>query len=127
MKKMSLFILLALLTSSCANDSDSSLDTHICYEGTVIGKIRSWGGGVAVSMKSSALSTREWKGFQHVVEVHNIPGELCVAGHKIYFSARPATAEEVNGPRSADGVSSFKPEISAITISTTECPEGTKR
>ena len=120
MKTMILFLLLALITSNCSNES---FDAQICYEGTVIGQIRSAGGGVAVSMETSALSTHEWKGFQHVIEALNIPRDFWVPGQKIYFTARPGTAEEVGGPRSADGVQSLEPEIFVIAFSTTDCPD----
>ena len=120
---MGLFVLLALTTSSCVYDSlDASLDTQICYEGTVIGKIRSWGGGVAISMESSALSTHEWRGFQHVIEALNIPRDFWVPGQKLYFSARPGTDEEI-GYRSSDGDESAKPIIFVTAFSTVECPE----
>lgn len=123
MKIMSLFVLLALITSSCVHDSlDASLDSQICYEGTVVGKIRSWGGGVAVSMESSVLSTHEWRGFQHVIEALNIPRDFWVPGQKLYFSARPGTDEE-RGYGSADGHESAKPIIFVTAFSTVECPE----
>ena len=124
MKTMILFLLLALITSNCSNES---FDAQICYEGTVIGQIRSAGGGVAVSMETSALSTHEWKGFQHVIEALNIPRDFWVPGQKIYFTARPGTAEEKGYIISADGDESAKPIIFVIAFSNIKCPDGTKK
>lgn len=117
------FLLLALITTNCANES---FDTQFCYEGTVIGQIRSAGGGVAVSMETSALSTHEWKGFQHVIEALNIPRDFWVPGQKIYFTARPGTADE-KGYISADGDESAKPIMFVIAFSTLECPDKSKK
>lgn len=118
MKTLSLFLLLALVASSCACDS---LDNQICYKGTVIGQIRSAGGGVAASMENSALSTHEWIGFHHVIEALNIPRDFWVPGQKLYFTARQGTDEE-RGYISADGDESAKPIIFVTAFSARECP-----
>lgn len=118
-----IFLLLSLISINCTDDS---MDVQRCYEGTVIGKIRSAGGGVAVNMETPGLSTHEWNGFQHVVEALNIPRDFWVPGQKLYFTARPATREE-QGPVTADGNESVKPLIFVITFSTVDCPEGTEK
>ena len=123
MKRMIPFLLSAVITASCADDS---MAPTTCYEGTVIGKIRSWGGGVAVSMETSALSTHEWNGFPHVIEALNIPGNFWEPGQKLYFTARSGTDEET-GYRSADGDESAKPIIFVTNFATRECPEQSER
>ena len=124
MNTMIPFLLLALIISGCVDDS---VAPPTCYEGTVIGKIRSWGGGVAVSMETSTLSTHEWNGFQHVIEALNIPRDFWVRGQKIYFTARPATKEERLYFVSADGDESAKPIIFVKNFSTIECPQASER
>lgn len=120
--KAIVILFLALIATNCRNDS---FDAQPCYEGIIIGKIRTSGGGVAVSMQTSALSTHEWHGFQHVIEALNIPEDFWVPGQKIYFTARPGTEEE-RGYITIDGGESDKPIIFVITFSTIECPDGTE-
>jgi hypothetical protein len=118
MKAMILFLLLALVTSRC---SDHSVNPEICHEGTVIGKIRSWGGGIAVSMKEPTFSSHEWHGFENVVEALNLPYDL-KPGEKIYFFARLASENESTFPVSSDGDESSKPIIFVLEFSSVKCP-----
>ena len=118
MKAMIAFLLLALVTLRCSDDSDTPL---VCHEGIIIGKIRSTGGGIAVSMKDSTLSTHEWNGFDNVIEALNIPHELD-SGEIIYFFARPASEDESTFTVLTDGDESNKPIIFILEFSSTRCP-----
>ena len=120
MKTIILVLLSGLIFSTCADDPVSS---EICHEGVVIGKIRSSGGGIAVSMKDSRLSDHNWNGFDNVVEALNIPETLGVSGKTIYFFARPATDNEKWFAVSADGAESAKPIIFVLEVSSYKCPE----
>ncbi|MCB9032451.1 MAG: hypothetical protein H6553_01285 [Chitinophagales bacterium] len=96
MKKV-LYLLLILLTVSCTKENST-----ITYYGTVIGKFRSWGGGIGVSMNSNTYSNVSYKGYNHVVEALNIPIDL-PENTVIKFTARKATESESIFPMSADG------------------------
>jgi hypothetical protein len=118
MKAMIVFLFFALIFSRC---SDNSVDPQICLEGVVIGKIRSWGGGIAVSMNDSIFSSHEWNGFHNVVEALNVPLDL-TPGETIYFFGRPATESESSFAISADGDESNKPIIFVSQFSLLKCP-----
>jgi hypothetical protein len=119
MKTMVLFLLLVLVTSRC---SYHSINPQICHEGVIIGKIRSSGGGIAVSMKDSTLSSHEWHGYDNVIEALNIPDNLWQPGQNVYFFARQPTKDERFFPVTADGDESNKPLIFVLEISATRCP-----
>jgi hypothetical protein len=94
----------------------------LCHKAIVIGKIRSAGGGIAVSMQDKTYGTHEWRGYQNVVEVLNIMPQDFAPNTVIYFKARPATKEEKeNHIVTADGDESDKPLIVAQNPSTTPC------
>jgi hypothetical protein len=117
MKALAFFIS-ALLLFSCV---DHSLSPTGCFTGHVIGKIRSAGGGIAVSLVRSDFGTHEWQGYPNVVEALNIPHDL-TPGDTIYLRARPATASEKNFPVTADGNESDKPVIWVEAYSEVDCP-----
>jgi hypothetical protein len=71
-------------------------------EGTVIGKIRSGGGGLAVSLDRNYKKSVSWQNHQNVVEVLNIPESLNKGGTTVYFTSRIATEEE-KGLITSDG------------------------
>jgi hypothetical protein len=93
----------------------------VCYEGTVLGRIRSGGGGPAVSVHSSAFGKHEWGGNQNVVEALNLGFDF-PSGTKIYFQARLATEQERMFFVTADGNESAKPVIFVTAVSTEICP-----
>jgi hypothetical protein len=120
MRKMVFLLLsLAFISPGCA---DHTIEREICYEGIVIGKIRSWGGGIAVSMKEPTFSTHQWRGYEHVIEALNISDGLHHTGEKIYFTARMATNEEQIFPMSADGDESDKSIVFVLDVSSITCP-----
>lgn len=90
-------------------------------QGIVIGKIRSAGGGWAVSLKKNYKGAVNWKEYKNVVEVLNIPEDLKVEGATLYFSSREATTEE-QGPVTADGDETIKRVLYGLEFSATECP-----
>jgi len=114
-----IFILPAiLLITSCTRDT---ADIG-CYHGIILGKIRSAGGGVAISMFESDFSNHTWRGNRHVVEALNIPGDYWTPGKTIYFDARPATNTEKDFPVTSDGDESAKPIIFVLQFSFNACP-----
>ncbi|MEX2232551.1 MAG: hypothetical protein WD824_10345 [Cyclobacteriaceae bacterium] len=119
MMKIISALLLALIISSCEDDSPNP---QTCHEGLIIGRIRSGGGGWAVSVTGPGLSTHEWNGFKNVVEALNIPGNLKQPGLKLYFFSRPPTQNEKIYIITADGDESAKPLIYVIAISSVTCP-----
>lgn len=116
-------ILLATLIFSLAISSCQEKDelTPGCYQGTVIGKIRSNGGGLAVSVISTEFGTHQWRGYNNVVEALNLKIDYS-SGTKIYFKARTATEQEKMYPITADGDESAKPIIYMTAVSTELCP-----
>ena len=110
---------LAFISPGCA---DHSIEPEVCYEGIVIGKIRTWGGGIAISMEEPTFSTHQWRGYENVIEALNISDGLYQTGEKIYFTARTATNEEQSFPMSADGDESDKPMVFVLKVSATKCP-----
>ncbi len=110
---------LVVIAPGCENHT---IQPQACYEGIVIGKIRSWGGGIAVSMQETTFSTHNWQGYDNVIEALNIPHELYQTGEKIYFNARSATQEEQIFPISADGDESNKPIVFVSKVSSIKCP-----
>lgn len=117
-------LILFLLTSISVSCSKEFSDPQTkCHQGTVIGRIRTSGGGPAISLNDTDLSTHEWKGFENVVEALNMPDSLWQIGKKVFLFARPATKSERAYPVSADGDESAKPIIFVLKISTTKCPD----
>ena len=91
-----------------------------CFKGVVIGKIRSNGGGLAVSMEKTNLSTHTWRGYSNVVEALGL-GVNVAPNSVIYFNARPANVEEKNFIVTADGDESAKPIVVASNVSPNSC------
>lgn len=118
MKAVIVFLLFASVFTKC---SEESVNSEICHEGVVIGKIRSWGGGIAISMKDSTFGSHEWNGYDNVVEVLNVPVDL-TPGKKIYIFGRLATESERSFSVSADGDESNKPVIIVLKFSSMQCP-----
>ena len=106
------------LALSCVDDS---VEPQTCHEGTVVGKIRTVGGGLAVSMEDATFSNYKGRGFKNVIEAVNISHDLYKPGDKIYFTARRATKEEQVFAISADGDESEKPIVFVEWVSTTMC------
>ena len=117
MRTIFLYFLCAITTFSCSDDPAESAG---CHEGVVIGKIRSAGGGIAVSMSDATLSSHEWNGYNNVIEALNIPHDL-TPGTKVYIFGRRATQEESQFVITADGAESNKPLIFALEYSTVGC------
>lgn len=113
-----LFLCIILIVAGCVDDS---VESRICHEGIILGKIRSAGGGIAVSMTDSSFSTHRWQGHNNVVEAINIPVDLYTAGDRVYFNARPATTREQTFAISTDGDESEKPVVFVEQVSTTKC------
>lgn len=111
-------LLFAVTFSSCKDDEQ---DYSLCQQGTIIGRIRSGGGGPAVSVKSSVFGKHSWRGYNNVVEALNFKQNYA-SGTKIYFKARPATQEEKTYVITADGDESAKPIIFVTAVSTESCP-----
>jgi hypothetical protein len=121
MKNLKIFCLLALAwlvvgSSGCKRNNPEPQEK--CYKGVIIGNIRSWGGGVAISMESNELSNHQWRGYNNVVEALNISAPV---NSTVYFTARLATESEKNYPVSADGDESAKPIIMVTNFSTISC------
>lgn len=111
-------LLLAVTFSSC---KDEEQDYSLCQQGTIIGRIRSGGGGPAVSVNSTVFGKHSWRGYNNVVEALNLKQNYA-SGTKIYFKARPATEEEKSYIITADGDESAKPVIFVTAVSTDRCP-----
>lgn len=111
-------LLLAVTFSSC---KDEEQDYSLCQQGTIIGKIRSGGGGPAVSVNSTVFGKHSWRGYNNVVEALNLKQNYA-SGTKIYFKARPAMEEEKSYIITADGDESAKPVIFVTAVSTDRCP-----
>lgn len=99
MKKY-LYIFSTLLFFSCSKQTQKTAVKD--YEGIVIGKFRSWGGGIGLSMNNNTFSNISYKEYNHVVEALNIPTNL-PNFTAIKFNARFATDAEKTFAESADG------------------------
>lgn len=111
-------LLLILPGNGCTKDSPEDS----CFHGIVLGKIRSGGGGVAISMFESDFSNHIWHDYNHVVEALNIPRDQWTPGKTIYFIARNITDEEKSFIITADGDESEKPIIYVLKYSFNGCP-----
>lgn len=98
-KLLTLLITIGILTN-CTPEQISP--EELCIKGEVIGKIRTAGGGLAVSLDEPREGAVTWQGEENVIELLNIPVELTFPGTVIYFEAREAKQSE-QGPISADG------------------------
>lgn len=116
--KLIIRLLVVLLIAGCTKDSPE----EGCYHGIVLGKIRSGGGGVAISMFESDFSNHIWHDYNHVVEALNIPRDQWTPGKTIYFIARNVTEEEKSFFITADGDESAKPIIYVLKYSFNGCP-----
>ncbi|WP_207420742.1 hypothetical protein [Desertivirga brevis] len=112
-------VITILGTFSCQKNDQVAAD---CYQGVIIGKIRTNGGGVAVSVNSPIFGTHEWRDYKNVVEALNLKSGYN-AGTKIYFKARAATDQEKIYPITADGDESAKPIIYITSASSETCPD----
>ena len=110
---------LLFMMFSCQK-ADPQLEPQ-CYQGTVIGKIRSNGGGLAVSVSSTAFGTHHWRGYTNVVEALNLDNYS--SGTKIFFEARAATGQEKTYVITADGDESAKPVIYITQVNTKGCSD----
>ncbi len=119
---MKTIIAAALISLAFSGCSDEPFPTQVCHEGVVIGKIRSVGGGIAVSMSDASFGSHEWRGHKNVVEALNIPRDL-TPGAEIYLFARFATEKERSGIITADGDESKKPVIYVLKYGLEGCPE----
>lgn len=115
MKVIILFLSLAFVNLRCTEEE--TVNNQTSYEGSVIGKIRSGGGGIAISMRNSTFSKHQWQGFPNVVEALNVPDSLKQSGKHLFFSARVATQEERVFIITADGDESVKPIIVVTKVS----------
>jgi hypothetical protein len=113
-----LFFIFCFSIVSCT-DTDEVLSN--CHEGIIIGKIRSAGGGIAVSVNSPHFGGHEWRGYKNVVEALNLE-RTYLPGTKIYFKARPAVESEKLYIVTADGDESAKPIIWVTKVSNVGCP-----
>ena len=112
---LSIILILPLAITSCKKEK------ALCMKGTVIGKIRSGGGGLALSLDKNYTGAVKWNDEKNVIELLNIPTELKLPGTIIYFSSREATDEE-QGIITADGDESIKTILYGMEFNTTECP-----
>lgn len=119
--KRTLFIFTIAAIVAVSNSSCKKLD-HQCMKAEVIGKIRTAGGGLAVSLKRNYKQTVFWKGKKHVIELLNIPVELKKPGSKFYFTSRIATAND-KGPITADGDESIKLVLFGEKFDQSTCPK----
>lgn len=115
MKVYILSILLFLSFYSC-----KKIDAT-CMQGNVVGKIRSSGGGLAVTLNKKYKNTVHWKGHKNIVEVLNIPLDMSEEGTTIYFTSRIATTVE-QGPISADGDEGIKLVLYGKEFNKNVCP-----
>jgi hypothetical protein len=120
LKILGLVAVIALVASSNGCKKANPEPQSECFKGVVIGKIRSWGGGLAVSMEKSTFSSHQWRGYNNVVEVLNLDMNLA-PNTTIYFNARLATEDEKIFAISSDGDESAKPIILASNTSTNPC------
>lgn len=92
-----------------------------CMKGTVIGKIRSSGGGLAVELDKNFKGSVKWQGHKNVIEVLNIPVEYSSSGTTFYFKSRNSNSSE-QGPITADGDESIKLVLFGEVFSKIQCP-----
>lgn len=95
---------------------------HSCMKGTVIGSIRSQGGGPAVSLDKKYKGTVQWQDHKNVIELLNIPEEYITPGTTFYFTSREPSSSEMSYVISADGDERIKLVLYGEKFSTTECP-----
>lgn len=119
MKKL-LLVILFFSFLACSSDDDSS-SVYECLEGTTIGKIRSNGGGLAVSLQKPIPNAVTWQGHQNVVELLNIPEDFADEGSEFYFSARLSDAAE-RGIVTADGDETIELILYGLKFNVSQCP-----
>lgn len=117
-KTLSIFILSAFIFG--CND-DEILPQPNCIQGEVVGKIRSAGGGIAVSLADSIPGSVTWQEHENVIELLNVPVEYTFKGTPIYFKGREAKEGE-QGPISSDGDESIQLIFYGTEISNIGCP-----
>lgn len=118
-KAITTIFILSTALFSC-ND-DEVLPQASCIEGEVVGKIRTAGGGVAVSLSEPMPGSVTWKEYENVVELLNVPIEYTFEGTPVYFKAREAKEGE-RGPISSDGDESIQVVLYGTEISNIGCP-----
>lgn len=79
-------------------------------------KIRSGGGGVAISVNDDSFGSHNCSRYKNFIEALNVPDTLWVTGKRLFFLARPATEAEKNFIITADGAESKKPIIYVTKI-----------
>lgn len=116
-----LFVLSFIFLSLGCNDDDdiNRLDFN-CMQGTVIGRIRSSGGGLAVSLNKPYEGSVAWQGAMNVIELCNIPDEYRAIGTNIFFSSKRAEPGEC-GPVTADGDESIRLVLFGERFSSENC------
>lgn len=118
MRKITIFlvsIILIGMIQSCKKVN------HECMKGTVIGKIRSAGGGLAVELDKKYKGTVKWQGYKNVIELLNIPEEYKSSGTTFYFKSRNINSSD-NLFVTADGDESIKLVLYGEQFSIYECP-----
>jgi hypothetical protein len=113
--KIAIILSILLITVSCEKVNNS------CMQGTVIGKIRSGGGGLAVSLDGKHEDAVSWQYSENVIELLNIPEEYQAPGTKVYFSSRTATTEE-KGVITTDGDETIDLVLYGTKFSDDGCP-----
>ncbi|ELR73796.1 hypothetical protein C900_01406 [Fulvivirga imtechensis AK7] len=121
MKKIFVIVLLALMSCS-SDDDDGDLARYDCLKGETIGKIRSSGGGLAVSLEDPIPLSVTWQGHANVVELLNIPVDFRKEGDEFYFSAREASEAE-RGPITADGDETIELILYGQKFDDSSCPD----
>ena len=120
MYKVFLILIISGLLFSC---DDEILEPSVqCIEAEVIGKIRTAGGGIAVSLANPIEGVVTWQGHDNVVELLNVPVEFTFPNTVIYFKAREAKEGE-RGPVSADGDESIELILYGSEFSDKGCSE----
>ena len=117
-----IFILALLGLAACSSDDDGDLARYDCLKGETIGKIRSSGGGLAVSLEEQIPLSVTWQGRANVVELLNMPGEFKDEGDEFYFSARQASETE-RGPITADGNETISLILYGLEFDASSCPD----
>ncbi|MGJ3235265.1 hypothetical protein [Marivirga sp.] len=92
-----------------------------CLSGEVIGKIRSSGGGLAVSLDQDHEQAVSWQGEKNVIVLLNIPDNYQSSGTTIFFTSRPATVKE-KGHITDDGDESIELVLYGLEFNDNECP-----
>lgn len=117
-----LLILVLLVLAACSSDDDSDQVRYDCLKGETIGKIRSSGGGLAVSLEEPIPLSVTWEGHANVVELLNMPENFKDEGDVFFFSARKATEAE-RGPITADGNESINLILYGLEFDSSSCPD----